>query len=84
MSRTKLVLALAGVTLAAGAAGWAFGLLSAPVSGKELRRRLAWRAEEECRGASKASRAFLGRVVSRAKAEIDHQRARLGETMTHG
>lgn len=84
MSRTKLVVAIAGVAAMAGAAGWAFGLLSAPASGKELRRRLAWRAEEELRDASKAGRAFLGRMAERAKAEIERQRTRLDETITHG
>lgn len=84
MSRTTFVLALVGGTLAAGAGGWACGLLTAPSSGAELRRRLAWRTEEQWRGASKASRQFLGRVVDRAKAEIEHRRAHFGETMMHG
>lgn len=81
MSRTKAVVAMAGVALVAGAAGCALGLLFAPASGKELRRRLAWRAEEECRTASRAGRVFVGRAVSRAKEEIERQQARLRETI---
>lgn len=81
MSRTTFMVAMTGVVLVAGAAGCAFGLLAAPASGKELRRRLAWRAEEELRGASRAGRAFVGRAVSRAKEEIERQQARLRETI---
>jgi len=80
MSRTKFVIALAGVTLLAGAAGWALGMLSAPASGRELRRRVAWRAEEELKGASRAGREFVGRVVTRAKEELERQQARVRET----
>jgi len=80
MSRTKVVIALAGVTVMAGAAGWALGVLSAPASGKEVRRRLAWRAEEELKGVSHAGREFVGRVVSRAKEELERQQARVRET----
>jgi gas vesicle protein len=81
MSRTKAVVAMAGVALVAGAAGCALGLLFAPASGKELRRRLAWRAEEEFRTASSAGRVFAGRAISRAKQEIERQQARLRETI---
>ena len=70
MSRTKLVMALAGTGVLAGAAGWAVGTLYAPASGRELRRRLAWRAEEELRTAARGSRAFLGHAIERAKAEL--------------
>lgn len=84
MSRTRLGIAMAGVAVVAGAAGLAFGLFAAPASGKELRRRLAWRAEEEFRGAAKAGRAFLAQAAERARTEFERQRARLGETMTHG
>lgn len=79
MSRTKLWMTLGGVTVMAGAAGWAFGLLTAPASGKELRRRIAWQTEERLRGASRAGRAFLGRAASRAKEELDR---RIRETTT--
>ncbi|MBI2189430.1 MAG: YtxH domain-containing protein [Acidobacteria bacterium] len=81
MSRTKIFIALGGVALMAGAAGWACGLLTAPASGAELRRRLSWRAEEEWRTAARAGRAFVGRAVSRAKAELDRRQARVRETM---
>lgn len=81
MSRTKAVMAMAGVALVAGAAGCALGLLYAPASGKELRRRLAWRAEEELRTASHAGRVFAGRAVTRARDEIERQQARLREVI---
>jgi len=71
MSRTKLFFIMGGVALVAGTAGWACGLLAAPASGKEMRRRLAWRAEEEWRSGSKAALAFVGRVADRARAELE-------------
>lgn len=74
MSRTKLVMLVAGAAAAAGAAGCAFGMLSAPASGKELRRRLAWRAEQQWRGAARASRHFIRRAVDRAVAELESRR----------
>ncbi len=80
MSRTTFMVAIAGVALVAGAAGCALGLLAAPASGKELRRRLAWRAEEELRGASRTGRAFVGRAVTRAAEELARQQARFHET----
>jgi gas vesicle protein len=76
MSRTKLVITLAGVTLVAAAAGWTLGMLSAPASGKELRRRLARRAEEELKGISRAGRAFLACGAARAKEELERRQAR--------
>jgi hypothetical protein len=76
MSRTKLVITLAGVTLVAAAAGWTLGMLSAPTSGKKLRRRLAWRAEEELKDVSRAGRAFLCRAAARAKEELERRQAR--------
>lgn len=81
MSRTRVVMAMTGAALVAGAAGCALGLLCAPASGKELRRRIAWRAEKECRGAARASRAFMGRAVGRATEEVERQQARLRETV---
>jgi len=71
MSRTKLAMTMAGVTLAAGAAGCALALLYAPASGKELRRRLAWDAEERWRWASRAGNRFIGRAMARAKDELE-------------
>jgi gas vesicle protein len=82
MSRTKFVIALAGVTVLAAAAGWTLGMISAPASGKELRRRLAWRAEEELKGVSRAGRAFLGRAVTRAKEELERRQARVRDMTT--
>jgi gas vesicle protein len=70
MSRTKVVMAVAGTVLFAGAAGWAAGTLCAPASGRDTRRRLGVRAEREFRTAARASRAFLGRAIERARAEL--------------
>lgn len=84
MSRTWMVVAMAGVALVAGAAGCALGLLSAPASGKELRRRLAGRAGEELRGASRASRAFVGRALSVAQEELARGQTRIREVTPAG
>jgi gas vesicle protein len=84
MSRTKAVIALGGVTLIAGAAGCALGMLSAPASGTELRRRLAWRAEEEWKGLSRSGRAFMTRAVSLATEELKRRQAQVRATIDAG
>ncbi len=71
---SRKVMFIAGfAVLAAGAAGWAAGTLSAPVSGREMRRRLAWRAEERWRTMSSASERMLRRAAARAATEIAHR-----------
>lgn len=72
MSRTKLALTVAGVAVAAGAAGCALGFTLAPASGKELRRRLAWRTEEEWRSVAWASGRVLERAAARAREELEN------------
>jgi gas vesicle protein len=47
MTRTGRIVTTAGVTLAGAAAGYIVGVLSAPASGRETRRRLGRRIEEE-------------------------------------
>jgi gas vesicle protein len=81
MSRTKLALAMAGVAVTAAAAGWAAGLLLAPASGKELRRRLAWRTEEQWRSAASASNRMFERVATRARHELHGRGARIAEAI---
>ncbi len=72
MSRAKFIFLAGFVAFAAGAAGWAAGTLCAPASGSEMRRRLAWRAEEQWRTMGKASEQMLKRAVARAAAELAH------------
>jgi gas vesicle protein len=80
MSRTKLTLTVAGVAVA-GVAGCALGALFAPASGKELRRRLAWRAEEEWRSVAQSSGRLIERAVARAWKELEDRKTRIAETM---
>jgi gas vesicle protein len=77
MSRTKLALTIAGTAGTAAAAGAAIGLLFAPASGREIRRRLAWRAEDECRSAVRASGRMLEHVAARAKHELQSRAERI-------
>jgi len=77
MSRTTFALMIAGTAVTAGAAGAAIGLLFAPASGREIRRRLAWRAEEECRSAARASGRVLERVAARARHELQSRAAHI-------
>lgn len=81
MSRTKLALTVAGVAVAAGAAGCALGLACAPASGKELRRRLAWRTQEEWRSAARASGRLIERAFDRARKELEDRKTRIAETI---
>ena len=71
MSQTKMTLALVGVTLAAGAIGGALGMLCAPASGQELRRRGRWLVEDRWRTAARASSRAAGLVVTLAKKELE-------------
>lgn len=84
MSRARSVVAMAGVALMAGAVGWAIGVLAAPASGQDTRRRLAWRAEEELKHASRSGRAFLSRAVDVAKEELARRQARIRDTIPAG
>jgi gas vesicle protein len=77
MSRTKLTLTMAGAAVAAVVGGWALGVLFPPVSGKELRRRMAWRTDRQWRSAARASRRLLKRAAAGARRELEHQRKRV-------
>lgn len=76
MSRIKVALTIGGVTVAAGLMGWAVGMLYAPASGKELRRRLAWKTEEQCHSIARASERLLARASGRVAAQIEEARKR--------
>lgn len=76
MSRVKTTLALVGVTVAAGAIGTALGMLCAPASGQELRRRGRWLVEERWRAAARASSRAAELVVAMAKKELESRMKR--------
>jgi gas vesicle protein len=69
MTRTKKFLTLTGVAVVAGAAGCALGLAFAPASGKELRRRFAWKAGE-WRSVANSTAKFVERAAERARGEL--------------
>lgn len=70
MSRMRFAFTVAGASLAAGAAGCAFGLLLAPASGAELRRRLVWSARRNYRTAERACERIVEQATDRAKEEL--------------
>ena len=72
MSRTKLFFTVTGVAMVAGAAGCAAGLLYAPASGTETRRRLSWKAGE-WQSAARAGAKFVERATERARGELRHR-----------
>ena len=78
MSRTKLFVALTGVAMAAGAAGCAAGLLCAPASGTETRRRLAWKAGE-WQSAARAGARFVERTTELAREQLRHRAEQLAK-----
>ena len=77
MSRTKLALTMASVAAAAAAAGWAVGVIFAPASGKETRRRLAWRTEEQWRSVGRASGRLVERAIACAREELEGRKGQV-------
>lgn len=77
MSRMRLALTAGGVAIVAGTAGYVLGLLFAPASGREIRRRLTWRAEEQWRSMTHASGRMLERAAVRARQELRDRGVRL-------
>lgn len=77
MSRINVALAIAGIAVAVGAAGGAIGVLFAPASGKELRRRLAWRTEEQWRFVARSGGRLLERAAARAREELENRKKRV-------
>ena len=74
MSRTKLTLTMVGAAVAAAMAGWALGVLFPPASGREFRRRAAWRTDRQWRSAARASTRLLMRTAARAREELDKRK----------
>lgn len=70
MSRTQGSFLVAGVAVAAGAAGCALGMLLAPASGKDLRKRLTWMSEQQWKTFSHTAERFLNDVTVSAATEI--------------
>jgi gas vesicle protein len=62
--------AVAGASLAAGAAGCALGMLMAPASGAELRRRLTWKARDQYKSMGRAWELMVDRAAEKAKQEL--------------
>lgn len=81
MSRMKTVLAMTGVVVAAAAAGCTVGLMVAPASGRELRRRFGWRATPRWRAMSHSCEGMLNRVADRAKQEIEERKRQVAEVI---
>ncbi len=79
MSRMRLALTVTGASLAAGAAGYALGLLFAPASGTETRRRLAWRAQHEYRSMGRSCERMFERAATRARHELQARAERVFE-----
>ena len=69
MSRMRFAFTVAGASLAAGAAGCALGLLLAPASGAELRRRLTRSARHQYKAAGRACERMVEQAADRAREE---------------
>ncbi len=74
---------VAGVSVAAGVAGYALGLVFAPASGEETRRRWKRRAGDEWSAMSRSCERMFDRVSARAKAEIEARLTPIAERATH-
>jgi gas vesicle protein len=70
MSQMRFAITVAGMSLAAAAAGCAVGLLLAPTSGARLRRRLAWSTRRQYQAAGRAYERMVERTVDRAREEL--------------
>lgn len=70
MSRMRFAFTVAGASLAAGAAGCALGLLLAPASGAELRRRVTSDARHQFTSMGRNWERMLDRAAKRAKEEF--------------
>ena len=83
MKRIKRALVVAGWSVAAGVAGYALGLVFAPSSGEETRRRWRRRAGDEWSAMSRSCERMFDRVSARAKAEIEARIKQIAEAATH-
>jgi gas vesicle protein len=67
----RFAFAVTAASLAAGAAGYALGVLFAPASGAEIRRRLAWRTRDEYRSFGRSCERMFDRAAQRANEELE-------------
>ena len=79
MTRIKRAAIVAGVSVAAGVAGYAVGLVFAPASGEETRRRWRRRAGDEWSAMSQSCERMFERISASAKREIDERMKRFAE-----
>ena len=71
MSRVKTILTMTGIAVAAAATGCAVGLMIAPASGRELRRRAAWQVAYRWRAVSHSCERTFERMAACARREIE-------------
>ena len=81
MSRVRTVLTISGAVVAAAAAGCAIGLMVAPASGREVRRRLGWRFTDQWRSLSHSCDRAVDRVTDRAKRELEERKRQIAEVI---
>jgi gas vesicle protein len=79
MSRMRLALTVTAASVAAGAVGCALGMLFAPASGTEVRRRLAWRAQQEYRSMGRTCEQMFERAAKSARHELQARAERVFE-----
>jgi len=83
MSRVKVTMAVTGAAFLAGATGYVMGVLLAPASGAETRRRLSRRAEDEWKDLSRSCNAVIDRAAGRAKEALLAAAEDLRNTVSH-
>ena len=71
MTRFKRAVMIAGASVAFGVAGYALGLVFAPASGAETRRRWTRRAGDEWGAVSRSCERMFERASAYAKREIE-------------
>jgi gas vesicle protein len=79
MSRMRLALTVTAASVAASAVGYGLGMLFAPASGTETRRRLAWRAQHEYRSRGRTCERMFERAATRARQELQARSERVFE-----
>jgi|CXWL01.1.fsa_nt_gi gas vesicle protein len=82
MSRVGLAVTVTAVSLAAWAAGCAAGLLFAPASGAEFRRRLSWKARDDWKHIARSCDAVFDRAAGRARNAVQATVSDVRETLT--
>jgi gas vesicle protein len=69
-----------GVLLLGGAAGFVAGWLSAPASGRETRRRIGRRLDDERHDALRRGQRVINRTLDRVEQGLESSRRRLNRT----